>query len=302
MFIIDPEDPLHPKLVGTPASTSGNIPVAVTYSAALKTACVANGGPNAGVSCFSVDDRKGLIPVGGLRSVPHPTDNVPPFGLPPFILIADIVFNPSSSALFATARSNGLAPGYIYAWPVVDGKVAEKAVASSFQGVAFDFSLNFIGSDSRLFLTNPLPGTDGAAYLKVEYPSLSIKEEKSIKIPEQFAACWVAYAPEFRSIYVIDAGRPNVTIVDPETGNVKGSFSFPVPAGSGPISGGLDAAVDRKRLYMITDSQVAPQIEVFDLAGRRDGGSPSLVQSFDIFSQVGKLTQWTGMATYPQDY
>ncbi len=300
MFKINPEDSLHPKLIGTPAPTSGDLPVSVAYSAALKIACVANAGPNAGISCFSADYEKGLTPTGAFRSVPHPTDNGNP-GAPPFILIADIVFNPSSTAIFATARSNGAAPGHIYAWPVVDGKVAEKAVVSTIEGVTLDFSLNFLGSDSRLLLTDPVPGTAGAAYLNVEYPSLKITQEKSITIPGQFAACWAAYAPRFQSVYVIDAGKPNITILNSETGDITGGFSYSAPAG-GP-SGGQDSAVDRKWLYVLTDAHFptppAPKINVFDLEGGNRGEVPRLVQSFDIFSEVGPLGDWTGLAIYP---
>jgi len=35
MFVIDPLDPLHPRLVGEPASSLGHIPVSVTYSPEL---------------------------------------------------------------------------------------------------------------------------------------------------------------------------------------------------------------------------------------------------------------------------
>jgi hypothetical protein len=37
MFIIDRQDPLHPRLVGDPIPTLGQIPVSVTYSKELNT-------------------------------------------------------------------------------------------------------------------------------------------------------------------------------------------------------------------------------------------------------------------------
>jgi len=37
MFKIDDGDPWHPTLVGSPAATLGDTPVAVAYSSALKT-------------------------------------------------------------------------------------------------------------------------------------------------------------------------------------------------------------------------------------------------------------------------
>jgi hypothetical protein len=37
MFFIDPEDPWHLQLVGTPAATLGETPITVAYSQELKT-------------------------------------------------------------------------------------------------------------------------------------------------------------------------------------------------------------------------------------------------------------------------
>ncbi len=36
-FVIDHNDPLHPRLVGEPAGTLGEFPISVTYSSSLKT-------------------------------------------------------------------------------------------------------------------------------------------------------------------------------------------------------------------------------------------------------------------------
>ena len=120
MFLINPLDPLHPKLVGNPASSLGAKPVSVAYSSSLNQrksgfishwlnitvviVCTVNGGatPNAvaGVACFSVDRQKGLTPLSPLRFIPQPTDPapVPSVALYPNIsapLAVDISFNPS---------------------------------------------------------------------------------------------------------------------------------------------------------------------------------------------------------------
>ena len=102
--------------------------------------------------------------------------------------------------------------------------------------MAFDLSLDFLGSDSRSLLTNLYPGAAGANHLHVDYPSLKVTQEKEIAMPGQFAACWAAYAPRYNSVYVFDAGKPNITILDQRSGDIKGGFSFEAPAG-GPSGG-----------------------------------------------------------------
>ncbi len=118
MFLINPRDPWHPKLIGTPAPSLGDTPVAVAYSTLLKTGilskmlgatipdvdpfplvCVVNGGAITGIACFSVDDRKGLTALGHYDSFPQ-TENADPTAPPPgpLILASDIVFNLSSTA------------------------------------------------------------------------------------------------------------------------------------------------------------------------------------------------------------
>ena len=316
MFLIDPEDPWHPQLVGTPAATLGETPITVAYSPELKTgnespyvynlsqslirplACVANAGAVAGVTCFSVDSVKGLTALGPTRFVPQTEDTdptTPPVG--PLVLISDIVFNPSSTALLITVRSNGAQPGLIYAWPVVDGQVSTNAVVSSFADLALIFSLNFLSSDTRVVATNPHLNSPGAAYLDISYPSLEITVERIVTIPDQKASCWVVLVPQYDDVIVVDALQPNITIVSPETGAVKGVFHFDAPP-----PGAADSKLDRSWFYTLTDSATAPQVLVFDTTPLGSGGLPQLVQSYDIASALGPIPAGAGdfgLAIYP---
>ena len=72
-----------------------------------------------------MDRANGLTVLGPVRSIPQ-TQNADPTPPPvgPLVLVMDIVFNPSSTAVFITIRSNGAQPGLIYAGPVVDGQVS----------------------------------------------------------------------------------------------------------------------------------------------------------------------------------
>jgi hypothetical protein len=141
-------------------------------------------------------------------------------------LISDIVFNPSSTAVSITLRSNGAQPGLIYAWPIVAGQVSGTLVVSSFPDLALIFSLNFLGADDRIIVTNPHLNSPGAAYLDVSYPSLEITVEKIITIPDRMALCWVVKTPQYDDVIVIDALQPNITFISPETSGIKQVLHF----------------------------------------------------------------------------
>ena len=279
MFSISPQDPSHPKLLGRPQPTLGETPVSVSYSPKLKTgkpmppphytcrmliafpACVTNGGSPAGVTCFSAS-AKGLTPLGPLRLLPQtqladPTP--PPPG--PLVLTADVAFNPSSTALFVTFRSNGALPGSIYVFPVHNGQVGRTPVRSQFPGLGATFSLNFLAegnskelSDKRLIVTNAFVNQTGAALFEVAYPSLQVTEKTPVPLPGQQGTCWVAYDPRLsKSAYVMDAGQPQINVVDARTGVLEKRVSFtnggqPVTTGSGSF----DTRIDREWVYVLT--------------------------------------------------
>src|ERR1700709_289927 len=119
-------------------------------------ACVMNGGAVAGITCYSTDHAKGLKPLGGLRPIAL-GQTTPPVGPPG--TVSDLVFNPSSTALIAVVKGNGKDPGYIYAYPVRhDGSISTTPVISRPAGLLVDFSISFLGDDSRAVITDPAYG------------------------------------------------------------------------------------------------------------------------------------------------
>ncbi len=111
------------------------------------------------------------------------------------------------------------------------------------------------------------------------------------------ASCWAAYAPQFDAVYIIDAARPNVTTISPETGEVRGQTSF--SENKVVQAGGSDSRVDRNWLYILSDDLMDPKVVVMRVG---PGQVPSTIQEFDIFQQVGMIPGWMGMAIYPTDY
>lgn len=288
MFKISPWDPLHPKLVGEPIDTMGEFPMSVAYSPHIKTACVLNGGAKSGVACFHADHAKGLTPLGGLRHIAS-NQTTPPLGPP--LTTSDIVFNPSGTALFASVKGDAMAMppkiGSIYAWPVHGDKVAMKPTVNQLDTIPMDFSIDFLGSDHKALITDP---SFGASIVKVHYPSLKIEEKHHVVVPNQGAACWGAYAPRFDAAYIIDAGNPNITVINPESGRTKGVIKYDMSA-----KGGFDTAIDRTYMYVSTG---ASTVVVIDLEGSNHGKVSKQVQQYDL-AKDGVKGHWQGMAIYP---
>ena len=249
-----------------------------------------------------MDQHKGLTALGGLRLIPQ-TENEDPTPPPagPLAIGADIVFNPSSTAVFVTIRSNGANPGLLYAYPVIDNRVSTDHVVSSLPTLALIFSLNFLdNSDSHLLATSPHHDFPGAALLQVSYPSLQATLVKTITIPGgQLASCWVAYAPQYDSAYIIDAAKSDITVISPETGDIKGQLNFTAPEfAPGIPSGGQDSRVKGDYLYLLGDSATV-QVYVFKIGGPQ---LLSEVQVFDNFAGLGPIPNWHGMAIWPASY
>jgi outer membrane protein assembly factor BamB len=288
LFTIDPTGPAKLTLTGKPVSTGGEFPNSVAFSHALHVACVVNTGSKAGISCFSVNHDNTLTRAGAffeLPSINAAQKTTPPTGPPS--TGSDVLFNPSSSALFVTVKGDGTSPGYIYAFPVEAGcPVLTKAVVSRPAELMIDFSMSFL-SDDRAVISDP---TFGAALVDIS-PSLQVTVSKKVAVPGQKATCWTTFSGRFDAVFLFDGGNPNVTALDPVTGETKYTITGPAEA-----KGGFDAAVSGEYLYVL---QGAAGISVFDLKGSVDNGKvPHLVQSLDL-SGLGSRQGWQGLAVYP---
>jgi len=95
------------------------------------------------------------------------------------------------------------------------------------------------------------------------------------------------YSSRFDSIFLLDGGVTNVTVIDPWSGAVKGEI---VQAAAG--GGSLDAKGDREWLYVLKgDSSVS-------VSKLTNGGKGVEVQEVDL-SALGSRQGWQGLAIYP---
>ena len=242
-----------------------------------------NGGAKAGVSCFSTDHAKGLTPLGKLRPIAL-NQSTPPVGPPG--TASDLVFNPSQTALIATVKGNGVDPGYIYTYPVKqDGSISTTPVVSRPSQLLIDFSLSFI-DDSHAVMTDP---AYGAALVDVS-SDFKFSVQTKIVIPGEGAACWSVYAPRFDTVFVMDAGHPNITLVNPASGAMKGFVSL-----DAANAGAFDSQIDREYLYVLRGT---PAITVLYTDSLNQGVIPKIVQTFDL-SAYGPRMGFQGMSIYP---
>lgn len=182
-------------------------------------------------------------------------------------------------------KGNGVDPGYIYAYPVQNGAVSPTPVLSRPADLLIDFSVSFI-TDSTLVITDP---AYGAAYVSMS-PDFKFAVLSKIVIPGEGATCWSVYAPRFNTVYVIDAGSPNITLVDPATGAKKGTAVLDAANG-----GVFDSQIDRTYLYSL---RAKPVVTVLSNDGLNHGVLPKEIQSFDL-SAYGPRQGFQGMAIYP---
>jgi hypothetical protein len=270
-------------LLTLPISRPVHLPPSHSFELILTLlACVINGGAIAGVSCYSTDHAKGLKPLGGLRPIAL-GQTTPPVGPPG--TVSDLVFNPSSTALIAIVKGNGKDPGYIYAYPVHhDGSISTTPIIS--RAGLVDFSISFLGDDHRAIITDP---GYGASLVHIS-PGFEFTVTKEITIAGQVAACWSVYSQRFNTVYVFDVGVSDITMIDPVSGNIKGTIPGLV-AGMGSV----DSAMDKQYLYVLKS---APFISVIDNTGLNHGVPPKDVQTFDLTS-LGSRQGFQGFAIYP---
>ncbi|RDA95286.1 hypothetical protein CP533_3450 [Ophiocordyceps camponoti-saundersi (nom. inval.)] len=254
-FLIPENDPLHPVLEDEPVSSGGEFPNSIAYSEKNQIACVSNTGKKAGVQCFSVPECGPLEPLGDFMPLPI-NQTSPPVG--PVNTVSDIVFNPSETALYVSVKGDGMGLGFLFAYRVVDGKVDPKPVISRPPELKVDFSLTFFSDDAAVMTD----AAYGASYLTL-HKNLSATVSKKIEIPGQTATCWSVFSPAFNAVYVMDVKSPNITTLDPKSGEIK--FISP---GEKKAMGSLDAIADRSSLYVL---QGSPEIARFDLKGSENG-------------------------------
>ena len=253
--------------------------------------CALNGGAKAGVTCFNVDPTAGLSTTDKApRSIKQGLNQTtPPSG--PFSTASDIKFNPSSSALLVSTKGSPstkpISSGYLFAWPVVSGKVGTTPVVNKLSALVLDFSLTFTGSDFDLFITDPAVGGD---FLSVS-SQLDIAVQQTVNITYQKAACWSYYDPTSSTVFVTDAAQTNVTALSAIDGSIMSTINY-----SPSVGGGQDMIKLGNSLYII--SSTGPVVNI-NLVGFSTQTAAAQVQTFDpLPASMLSADQISGIAAW----
>lgn len=316
-FTIDEADPTQLTMVGKPADTMGEFPNSVTISEKLKTACVANSGAKSGVSCFSMDAKKGLMP---LDKKQRPLklgkgQTTPPVG--PFNTVSQILFTEDSSALMVLVK--GTPPPMNMTAPAMNmtmmgasaGAMANSTIGPSTRptddsgyasvfpvdktGRVSDRDVRSVPSGSRvLFGTLPIPGTNtflatdasfGAGILSLDKKTNRVSTVAHTPIAGQRATCWVAISAFTKTAFVTDVGKNTLIEMDTTTGAIVSTLA---DAGNGN-PGLIDLTASGQMVYALSPNTLdkgAATIAVYDVSGGPGSARPT--QNFNLGTEIGR--------------
>ena len=182
-----------------------------------------------------------------------------------------------------------MTPGYIYSYPVEwDGSIATEPIVSRPSELALDFSINFLGEDSRAVITDP---SYGASLVDIT-PSLEFSVTTKVPVTGQKAICWSVYSARFDTIFIFDGNTTTITLLDPWSGAIKGTID-----GAADTVANLDAKANEQYLYVLNG---AAYVSVIDNTGLTQGDMPKEIQNFDL-SSLGSPQGHQGLAIYPSD-
>lgn len=246
--------------------------------------CVLNSGALNGVTCYSVDAHKGLIPDGvGLRKLG--LDSTTPLQ---FMgdkgSGSDVRFTPDSEKVVTTFKGNNkpATTGHIVVFDVsASGDVAAEGVDNQVKPFGGLFGMAFKPSYPKLMVISDVGFGGGLVELDYETNGASLV---NVENSTTFAAsCWTAYSSGTDMTYLISAAAPNFGKVDPVTGDLEGFITY-----SMDLMGGFDTIIDGTTAYFLG---AISAIGVLDVA------SGELLQTFDYSGT--ERPYWTGMAIYP---
>ncbi|MCJ1466089.1 hypothetical protein MMC07_004708 [Pseudocyphellaria aurata] len=231
LFTISRADPTVLTLVGKPASTMGEFPVSVALSIKKKLACVANGGAKAGLACFRISAKTGLIPLSEkLLTTFNIGQSTPPIG--PLNSISHTLFNADASALITTVKGDPSTKntGFVSVLPIQYTHPVTPDIRSSPNGTAVLFGSAIIPSNpSSLHGPTVLFATDAAFGTTTLSLSSSFQFSSFTKttISGQIATCWSTFSPFTRTAFVTDVVKNRLVEIDPVTGNILQTTTLP---------------------------------------------------------------------------
>jgi hypothetical protein len=284
MFEINNQDPTKLKLIGQPADTNGEFPVAVAFNDKTDQVCVLNGGAVNGVSCFLADKKEGLIPVDGTTRSLGLNQTTPANG--PAGTVSDLLFSEDGSKLHASVKGIPPTPGFIATWNVscTDGSLSEDFKKSTpGKGGALPFSMTLIPGKDAVLATDAAIGFSTFDFSKTEENAPS----QIIEVKDQKAVCWSSLSSKTGTFFMTDIGTSTVTeaVVNDDL-SAKIVKQYPLAVNSSTIDNAIATINNKDFLYVLAPAAEVPSINV--MAVGNAPGQAKLIQTFQVANDVKK--------------
>jgi hypothetical protein len=298
IFKINEANPTDIRLLGMPVDTQGEFPVAVAFSPKMNMACVVNGGAVDGVTCFSVDENKGLIPMDNSTRALNLKQTTPPTGPPN--TVSDIIFNEDETKLLVSIKGVPPTPGRISAFDVnpQDGSLSDTSVDSTpSEGGVVPFSMTNIPGKNAILNTDAAVGFAVYDFSKAAEAAAT---STIIPIEGQGATCWSNFSNKTGTFFLTDIITSTVTEVKVDD-NLAGSIvkQYPLAAGSGTIDNAIATINGNDFLYVLSAN--ATSIDVMSLPAAGEATSLQTVDFSPLAAQAGLVVNkidLQGMAVF----
>ncbi|KAJ7164914.1 hypothetical protein C8R46DRAFT_1097598 [Mycena filopes] len=259
IFQIDFQNPAFIRMIGQPISTMGNFPVSATINTKNGNVCVLNAGQTNGVSCYTVDLRKGLVPIkDSVRSLnlklttpPANPDNTP----------SQILFSDDGKRLFASVKGSQGNTGFVAVWTVNDdGSLSPDFQKNTPNGGANPASLTIVrGTVDALMNTDIGKGIN---ILDFGNGSATAKSTQDLQIGGSTHTAWGEFSDQSLNYYVSDSDTAVYTelSIDPDNLAVKGVKQYPQKKGSFPIDQEIALINGKDTAYLLSPGIMTIQI------------------------------------------
>lgn len=275
VFSINPSSPTDISMIGSPVGSGGEFPVSVAINSVGDTVCALNGGEVNGVSCFSVDQQNGLVPVAGTNRSLNLNQTTPATG--PAGSVSHIVFSEDNKQLIASVKGVPPTPGFLAVWDVADnGSLSESftSVAPA-DGGLLQFSMTIIPGKNAILATDA-----GIGFDIFDFSSGSNASNKSsvVAIDGQSATCWSSFSPNTKNFFLTDIGTSIVTEINIDN-DLVGTVvkQYDQGKGAATIDNDIASMSNNDFMYILT-----PNVTALNVLSLKAPGDAQLIQKLDI--------------------
>jgi len=254
--------------------------MSLTINKAGNALCALNGGAVNGVSCFSVDSQRGLVPIANTVRSLGLNQTTPATG--PAGSASHIIFSEDNTQLIASIKGVPPNPGFLAVWDVAaDGSLSQdfNSIAPATGGL-LPFGMTIIPGKNAILATDAGIGFDifDLSASNSSNVTAASGQSSATAVGGQKAVCWAAFSQQTGNFYLSDIGTSIVTEVNVDD-NLKPTIVNQYPQGNLTATIDLDVATVNQKDFLYVMASNATSIDV--LAVNAPGKAQS-IQTVDI--------------------